>query len=134
MNPPSLDLAKFLAGKSGLGSLHGSDSWSVHVASEPDKPYSVVTIYDTIGTEPDTDELDVFRPSFQVRVRSRDYTQAFNIQEAVRDLLIMGPVETETSLFSLIVLSSDILHIGTDDNDLHLLTANYRSRRTEKET
>lgn len=135
MRPPSLDLAAFVAGQSGLGPLHGgrTTSWPVHVAVEPDDPAGVVTFYDTTGTEPDTDELDIERPSIQVRVRGADYGDAYEKARAVRDLLILEPVEAETSRFFLIVLRGDIMAIGRDDKNNHILTANYSCQRTAKE-
>ncbi len=131
MNPPSLDIAKYLSSQ-GIGVLHGSADWGIHVASEPVKPNDVVTIYDTPGSEPDTDELDEYRPSMQIRVRSSNYLSAYSKQEAIRDLLIRDRIITETSTFYLMVLTSDILSIGRDENNRHILTANYRCRRTER--
>lgn len=135
MRPPALDLAAYLAGKNGLGALHGDkkSTWPVHVAVEPDDPRSVITLYDTTGIEPDTDELDIERPSIQVRARSPNYEDAYEKMRAVRDLLILEPVEAQTSRFFLIVLRGDIMAIGRDDKNNHILTANYSCQRTAKE-
>jgi len=132
---PALELADFVAGKGGLGALHGpkNSSWPVHVAVEPELPMNVVTFYDATGIEPDTDELDIERPAVQVRVRGADYNEAYEKQRVIRDLLILEPVEALTSRFFLIVLRGDIMAIGRDDKNNHILTANYSCQRTAKE-
>ncbi len=129
---PAVDLAKYIAAR-GVGTWAADSGWSINVASEPASPETAITFYDTSGGEPDTDELDVFRPSFQVRVRSSNYQDAYAKQVAIRDLLIYDPIETDDYLFSLIVMTSDILPLGRDANNRHLLVANYRSRRSMKE-
>lgn len=132
MNSPAHDIALFLA-EQGEGYWGGNREWCISVNGEPASPDDAITIYDTPGGEPDTDELDIFRPSLQVRVRSHSWQKAYNKQIAIRDLLIFDPVDAASSYFELIVMSSDVMSLGKDDSNRHLLTANYRARRTEKE-
>jgi hypothetical protein len=129
MKSPAHDLALHLAGL-GIGTFGADSGWSINVSTEPAEPDTVITLYDTGGDEPDTDELDLLRPTFQVRVRGDDYPVVYSKQEAIRDALILpGRIETADSVFLGIFMTSDILAIGRDDNDRHLLTANYRSIR-----
>lgn len=131
MNSPAHDIALYLAANS-IG-VFGSDLFT---ATEPATPDRVITTYDYPGGNPDTDELDVRLVNFQVRVRSADYNEAYQLQDAIVALLIMpvNGIIAETSRFSLIVLNSDIATLGRDSNQRHILVASYRARRTNKET
>lgn len=136
MNTPAHDLALYVVDQLGL-KFGGNKPWSVHVGGEPAEPANVITFYDVGGGEPDTDEQDVTQPSIQVRVRSKDYSEAYAKQELIRDILIrpgLSPVIiAETSRFTGVMMTSDFLSLGKDENNLNLWTANYRSRRTKKE-
>ncbi|MCW5678455.1 MAG: hypothetical protein KIT65_10975 [Xanthobacteraceae bacterium] len=134
MSPAHL-LALYLA-QNGVGTFGGSAKWSISVSREPVDPPEAVTIYDTGGDGPDTDELDLLGPTIQVRVRGPNYAEAYAKQEEIRDLLILDqPVivtpegATVPAEFIGIVMQSDILAIGRDENDRHLLTANYSATK-----
>jgi hypothetical protein len=125
MKSPAHDLAIYLASQ-GVGSYPGTISVNV----EPADPVDVVTIYDTGGDSPDTDQLDLLRPTFQVRVRSMDPEAGYEMQERIRDLLMLpGRIVTVNSAFVVITPTSDVAHIGRDDNDRHLTTLNYSAIR-----
>jgi hypothetical protein len=125
MKSPAHDLAIYLASQ-GVGQFPGSISVNV----EPADPVDVVTIYDTGGDSPDTDQLDLLRPTFQVRVRSMDPEAGYEMQERIRDLLMLpGRIVTVNSAFVVITPTSDVAHIGRDDNDRHLTTLNYSAIR-----
>ena len=122
MRSPADDLARWL-GTQGIG-VFGQD---ISVGMEPASPIEVVTLYDTGGEPPDTVELDLFRSTIQVRVRSKNYAVAYNRHEQIRDTLILpGRIDTGSSVFVEIDMTSDIASIGRDDNDRYLMTANYR--------
>lgn len=130
MNSPAHDLALYLQAQ-GVGTFGGANAWSISVGREPVSPPEAVTLYDTGGAEPDTDELSDKLPTFQVRVRGPAFPAVYAKQEAIRDLLIMPePIVTATSRFVGIQMSSDIIDIGRDDGDRFILVANYRARRT----
>jgi hypothetical protein len=125
MKSPAHDLAGYLAAN-GIGTFPGTIA--VHV--EPADPANVVTLYDTGGEEPDTDELDLMRPTFQVRVRNADPVACYAVQEAIRNLLMLpGRVVTADSVFVMIIPSSDIASLGNDDTNRFLTTLNYRAIR-----
>lgn len=133
MNSPAHDVALFLVA-SGVGTLPWTTGWAVSLALEPASPDDAVTVYDTGGQSQDTDELDMKRPTFQVRVRSASYADAYAKQQEIRDLLTeTSPISGSTSDFVDIALTSEISAIGRDDSNRHVLTANYRAIRTEKE-
>lgn len=98
--------------------------------SEPDAPDDVVTVYDTGGLNPDTDELDIERPTFQVRVRDRNYALAYARHRSIRDQLIYDEFETDHARYALIVAETEILSLGRDDNNRFILVANYRAMRS----
>lgn len=134
MNSPSHEIALHLASV-GVGTFGGSSPWSIYFASEPASPDDTITVYDTPGGEPDTDELDLFRPAFQIRVRSANYAEAYAKHSTIREILTLpDTITAETSIFIGIEMSTDVAGIGTDDNDRHLLVANYRAMRMKKES
>ncbi len=128
MNSPAHDIALYLVAN-GVGTLPYTSGWAVSLALEPANPDNAVTVYDTGGQGPDTDELDLKRPTFQVRVRSASYVTAYAKQQAIRDLLILTQPIGD---FVGIEMTSDILAIGRDESSRHLLTANYQAIRTEE--
>lgn len=103
----------------------------VFVGNEPDHPDVSVTLYDTGGFEPEPDQ-DMWRPTLQVRTRSRDYGEAYQMQEAIRDLLVLPASITVGSMeYFGIFMQSDIMSLGNDGNRRARLTANYRILRQE---
>lgn len=126
------DLAAYLHDQ-GVGTFPHTTGWAINVAHEPGDPADSITIYDTGGEGPDTDQLDVERPTIQVRVRSDSYPDAYAKHQAIRDMLIFGPLDLEESVVRL-VQTSGPFSLGLDDKNRHLLTANYRARRSAKES
>lgn len=127
MPSTAYEVAQYLQAN-GLGEVGGSGAWSINVSREPVAPEDAITVYDTPGLEPDTDELDLIKPGFQVRVRCVSYLEGFAKQEAIRDLLILpSPLVMGGSRYVSIVLSIDINSIGRDEEDRHLLVASYRT-------
>lgn len=126
---PAWDIAHYLDDQ-GVGTFGGTSSWSLNASREPVDPPDAVTLYDTGGGEPDTDEQDLLSPTFQVRVRSLDFQRAYDKQIEIRNLLILpGKITTEFSVFVLIAMTSDVIDAGHDDNNRFILTANYRTIR-----
>lgn len=134
MNSAAQDVAIYLVAGGASPARGGNSAWSSHVAAEPAAPDSVVTVYDTGGQDPDTEQLDMERPTFQVRVRSASYDDAYQKQREIRDLLIYdAPIDMTTSRFIGISMTTDILSIGRDDLSRHVLVVNYAAIRIEKE-
>jgi hypothetical protein len=130
MRSPAHDIALHIAG-AGLGTFGGASGWAISVGTEPASPETTITVYDTGGEGPDTDQLDIERQTIQVRVRSAKesgaYQAAYDKQRAIRAVLInLSGVVMDGSRYLGIVMTSEILTIGRDDNDRFLMTANYR--------
>lgn len=130
MRSAAHDIALHIA-SAGLGVFGGASGWAVSVGTEPASPDTTITVYDTGGEGPDTDQLDIERPTIQVRVRSSKagsaYPDAHDKQRAIRALLhgIKG-VTINGTRYAGITMTSEILVIGRDENDRFLMTANYR--------
>lgn len=126
MKPAAYELALFLQSQ-GVGTL-GTD---IHVGTEPELPDECVTLYDTGGGEPDTDEMDIRRPTVMIKVRSKNYLTAHERQEQIQQLFFNSlRIVTQWSRFSGVILSSDFISIGQDDSKRHAFTANYRCIRS----
>ena len=130
MNSPAKDLAKYLAGQTGLGVFGGTTDFSVYVALEPNEPVNCVTLYDLGGRGDVTDDLDMADVDIQVRVRCETYSDGFDKHEIIRDLLVpVGPITCEDSTFVGVVMTADPAGIGRDEKNKHVLTATYRAIR-----
>lgn len=129
MESPANDVARYLAAQ-GIGTFAGTSDWGVYAHVEPESPNNCITVYDTGGSGPDTDEQDLGQPEFQVRVRCVEYSDGYAKQVAIRDLLILGgPITMASSTFVLVDMTSDVIPLGRDDSNRFLLTANYRTIR-----
>lgn len=132
MNSPAHDLALALATQ-GVGVWAGDTGWGINAAVEPTSPDTAITLFDTGGFGLDTDDLSPELPTFQVRVRAGDFPAAYTKQDDIKKLLTQNSIDCETSVFSLIVMTSNIISLGMDQNNRYVLVANYRSWRTSKE-
>lgn len=121
---PARDIADRLASLS-VGTIGANSGWSISVSREPIAPPSAITVYDTGADAPDTDELDINGPAFQVRVRAKDYETAWAKQIEIREALIRSTFSSGSVRYFCINLMSGPLSIGLDDQDMHILTANY---------
>lgn len=149
MSTPAIEIARYLA-EQGVTAAHGGNAdWSVHVSREPERPDNVVTIYDTAGLDPlvldGVDGGELSQPGLQVRVRARgaDYEAAYLLHKEIRALLVLPdavvdgePLERTigASHYVQIFPVGDILPLGRDDNDRHILVANYQAIRQAAET
>jgi hypothetical protein len=131
LNSAAVDISGHLAAN-GIGSFAGNPShvWSINVAREPVEPANCVTVYDTGGQGPDTDELDIHQPTIQIRVRSKVYIEGYEKQRVIQSVLhsIRQTTIGLTNYLSC-VAETDITYIGASDNDFYLFTANYRILR-----
>ncbi len=131
MRSPAHDIALYLEDE-GVGTFAGESTWSINVSREPDSPDGAVTVYDTGGNAADPVN-EIYEPTIQVRVRAEDYATAYSKHEEIRDILIIPTSVTlgagDNTWYIGIWMQSDILSIGRDDHDRHILTANYRIQR-----
>jgi hypothetical protein len=74
--------------------------------------------------------MDVFRPTIMVRTRARNYNAAYAKQDAIRQLFTATPIIAGSSRFSGVIMSSDVISLGQDENKRHVLTSNYRIIRS----
>lgn len=108
----------------------GTFGETIHVSREPVIPDNVVTLYDTGGGSPANYSIELRQPTIQVRVRDASYTDAVAKQEQIFGIL--NAIQTQEiggRTFLGVHMTTEILSIGRDDNDRHLLTANYQIQR-----
>lgn len=131
MRSPAHDIALYLE-EQGVGTFASELGWSINVSREPNSPDDAITIYDTGGNEADP-ENEIYEPTIQVRVRAESYTDAYSKHNEIRDILIIPTSRTlgasDDTFYIGIWMQSDILSLGRDDHDKHILTANYRIQR-----
>ena len=123
----ALAVARLIEGQ-GLGVIASTDvnQWSINIGEEPEKPAHTITIYDTGGPGPDTDEMDVDRRTIQVRVRSMRRANGYERMSLVRRYLLTTPIKTvEGRAFFSFIVDQDIAEIGKDDSNRVLFTMNF---------
>lgn len=121
-------LARYLS-SNGVGTYGGDTGWSVAVGREPVLPDDALTLYDTGGGEPDTDQLDIMLATTQVRTRCFDYVEGYAKQEEARDLLILpAPLITGGVHFLGVRMTSNITTLYRDDRDRNILVSNYEAQ------
>lgn len=125
---PAHDIAVWL-GDNGHGTFAGNSGWAISVGTEPAKPESCITLYDTGGgvDQPDAQFDD---PTMQIRVRHKDYETGYEkIFSVTRALTLPTALETTDYHYSGFNVFTDIAMIGKDDNDRCIFTANLRLMR-----
>jgi len=137
MTTPAVELAQFLA-DNGIGQRGGDTQWSVHVSREPAAPDDVVTLYDTGGGEPPSINSNLREFALQVRVRSTDYVAGIARHQLIFNLFAQPDAVTlgvalerniGANRYVGIWVTGEVTHIGRDENDRFLLTANYELHR-----
>lgn len=127
----SLSAAKDLSGylvTCGLGSSPSlnPDVWHIGYAREPTNPIKCLTLYDTGGRGPDTQELDVRRPSVQLRVRCKDYDEAMNKIGAASSRLLNMPTQyLNGTRYIALNQETEIIDGGVTENGFFILTVNF---------
>lgn len=126
-------IGKLLAAQ-GFGTWAGTSnaSWSVNVGEEPDAPNKTITVYDTGGSGPDTDEMDIDDKTVQIRVRATSRSDASEKINAIRAYLATKQnKESEGYRFFAFIVQMDPAEIGKDDKKRFIFTMNYRTLSNE---
>src|SRR5690606_5811001 len=80
------ELAHYLEDR-GIGLFGGNADWSIHIDREPFAPDRVVTLYDTGGSANVSIDPEIRNPTFQVRVRGLTFSEAYEMQELISQIL-----------------------------------------------
>jgi len=119
MNPLSVDVRQILIDNAVPSAL-------IFIASEPDKPNTVMTIYDTPGEPPNPKWL-LDTPSCQIRSRSKSYATAYSNLLNARDILLgKDKVTVNSTKYIGFFAEGDIMSLQRDDEDRHILVINFR--------
>lgn len=126
MNAPIVDVKQILVDNLISSSI-------IFLSSEPDKPDTVITLYDTGGEPPNPKWLLDF-PSIQIRSRAKSYATAYaNIINARDILLGKDKLTVNSTKYIGFVASGDIMMMPRDDEDRNILVVNFNITR-EPET
>ena len=102
------------------------------IGIEPDTPDDVITFFDTGGGAADTDQMDIFRPAMQVRVRSKDYAVGFAKQREIRKALLNARFQFDGVMYLGIQLTSDIAFLQQDERNRYQFVASYEAITQEE--
>ena len=131
MRPQAQDIMEVIA-NAGLGTL-GVDLFMDRLQETPD--FQIVVV-NTSGFAPDPDpQFQLFRPSFQVLVRSAKNGRLAAYSRLSRIyLLLNGKTNFDIggSHYLQIVPSGDIMAVSVDENNREILSANFDAQRTPK--
>lgn len=110
----------------------GPGDWPVFIGRQPTGPDSVLTVYDTGGTDPLHLEAGLRRPTVQVRVRSVDYADGWTKANAI----YAGLGTTWSAIYGAervvgFVARGDILFLNRDDQDRFLFSLNFELMRDQ---
>src|SRR5262245_16038441 len=107
MRSPAVSVARYLESQ-GFGVWASPLGWSLNAAVEPEAPDTCVTLYDTGGEDPITEQMNR-RPTFQVRVRAPNYEEAWNkLSDIVEHLTQVRPIVLDGTRYVAFMPTSDI--------------------------
>ena len=126
MTSPAVDIANKIR-SDGFGGIVNKAGWAISATREPAKPLNVITLYDTGGSPPDTDEQDILLQSVQARVRAKEYPEGYAaIRSIVTGLTLSRSFSAEAGRYLSIKCISGPMNIGrAEASDAFLLTANF---------
>jgi hypothetical protein len=128
MNSASEDIKDMLLDDSSLGLVFATN---LFIAKMPSTRTDCVVLVDT-GGSPDVtlDNIKFYNTSLQIRVRHTSYTDGWELINNIVGSLLDRVQETwNGTLYSAIVLSSEIAPLGSDDKERHLFSVNLNLKR-----
>lgn len=111
----------------GVGNFNATSGWSIHIAKEPAKPNTTITITATGGLPANPAYLLDY-PNVQVRVRGdvSSYQSAEAKAREVKDALLGVPSQDlNGDRWVSITQLTDIVSLGFDENDRPLFSVNF---------
>lgn len=139
MNSLAVFVAEDLAANGeGLFPHTAEDSdWSINVGGEPNTPNKTITIYDVPGELPDL-YLDLtvpltYKDNVQVRVRSKDYQQAYNKSRDLFEFLVNRGhfIDSDTDTdYGGFIPSTNVQWLKKDENNRTIFTFNLQVVRS----
>ncbi len=130
MNTPSTDIKDMLVADTNLTLVFGTD---LFIGREPTTPDECATIFDTSGRENQVTlgmEGNYYYPSIQIRVRSNDYRDGWDlIQNIMISLHGRGQETWNGTLYSIIKQTSGPALLDWDDNNRPRFVVNFDLQR-----
>lgn len=120
MTSPAVDMAEYLVAQ-GVGVLGAATGWSINAGTEPMKPDTCLTVYDTGGLGFDIDS-DIEQPGIQVRARGNDYRATY-----AKLATVVSELATPTRIGKYVGawLNGNIESLGKNENDHFVLVVNF---------
>lgn len=131
MNAPSIDIMDMLLAESSFDLSLGAN---LFIGKEKPHPDDITVIYDIAGGQPSLtmDRCNYERPAVQVKVRSRDYENGWNLINGIYTSLHGRAHETwNGAIYELIVATSIPYHFDWDDNGRARFIINFNLQRKE---
>jgi hypothetical protein len=131
VNAPSAEFVSLLSSSaSGLGLSLGADLFSPELPPSPD---NCVAVIDSGGDGPEYqfDASDIHeRPRVEVLVRNRFYASGYAQIEAIRRFLDKSAPTVGATRYIGILMSSDVLYLGRDNDRRFVFSVNFMTQRT----
>ncbi len=119
--------AKDLLVTAGVGTFGATSGWAIFIGKQPTAPHTVVTVYNSGGTNPNPKFLLDF-PSLQVRVRGAPggYVAAQSKAVEVKDALL-GLVSQDINgdRWDSVTMAGDITPLGYDQQNRPMFSLNF---------
>lgn len=146
MKPPSIDIKDVLEAE-GIGTFAALKGWAIYIGREPEKPDSVISIFDSPVRAPQIPmdstvtkdgSPDKHRKGFvefagvQLRVRSKEYVASYAKAEQIRKALANRGVFLSldnSAKYLNIEMQSDPLAVGEDDKTRFIFSLNIVATR-----
>ena len=143
MNPVSIDVSDKLVAD-GVGTFKATTGWSINISSEPIKPATTITIYDSGGPPPEGYQNRALKPlksdSVQIRVRADGYETAYDKIKSVNDIIIgWGRFTVEDAASAILDVNykgifpmTGIMFLEKNDSAQYIWVVNFRAQREEQ--
>ena len=135
MNSPSEDIKDMLVADTSLSLVFDpTGENNLFIAVEPTAPKNCVTIFDTLGRQPQLTLTgkgkDYFYPAVQIRVRNTSYVTGWALIQNIRTSLHGRAQETwNGTLYSVIYCSSGPAFLDWDENSRVRFIINFNIQR-----
>lgn len=106
----------------------GPTDWHITISRMRDKPNKMIVVYDHGGLAPEPG-LDINYPAIQIAVRGEPdgYKDAHTKARRIKDVLLGLPrTEVNGDIWASVVMTSDVIPLGYDDNERPEFSLNFQ--------
>lgn len=129
MNSPARDALDYAVAQ-GLLTLGATSGWGGYAHIEPATPDTVATFYDTGSFGTADYDVNIYRPTINIRVRANDYNDAYDKAYALmNEFISVNEFTVNSQRYFRADVISEPSFIGRDDNDRNIVTINLNLMR-----